>query len=223
MTKEFRESKQYDQWKKNGVFYFTRMNKNGTYAILNQTSQEESCETGVQIDADKALEYCCPHTQTYGCTRARIITYIDPALGKKLLFLANLVNLSALTVYMLYKNKWVLGPLFKRIKQNLEHTYFLPESEQGIKKRTCFALILNLIFSVVHKMTRRAEDFAIMVKLAAKNTGGYVGLAKFLQLSQRELINALDTIEKVQLERLVKIRGLVFRPPLKSALSPPIS
>ena len=209
--KGFQKFQQYDQWTKNGVFYVTRMNKNGKFTILNQRPLEESCPTGVQLDADIALEYYCPHTQTTKRTPARMIAYIDPASGKKLVFLTNLVNVSAMTVCMLYKNRWVIEPLFKQIKQNFELTYFLSESEEGIKTQIWVALILNLIFTVIHKMTREAEDFATMVKLAAKNTASYVSLVKFLELSQREWTDVLGNIEKVQLELFNQNKGVDFQ------------
>ena len=43
------------------------------------------------------------------------------------------------------------------------------------------ALILNLIFEVIHKQIKETEDFAEMVKIAVKNLCSYVGFVRFLQ------------------------------------------
>lgn len=40
-------------------------------------------------------------------------------------------------------------------------------------------MVLNLIFTVIHKMIKEAEDFATIVRVAAKNAGSYVSLIKF--------------------------------------------
>lgn len=70
--------------------------------------------------------------------------------------------------------------LFKQIKQNFELRYFLSDSENGIKIQIWVALILKLLFTVLHKRIKEAEDFSTMVMVAAKNLSSYVSLEKFL-------------------------------------------
>ena len=197
--KGFQKFQQYAEWTENEVFYLTRMNKNGTFKILKQRSLEESCEDGVQMDADIELEYTCKQTGAVRYTKARMVAYIDPESRKKLVFLTNMIDLKALTICLLYKNRWVIEPLFRQIKQNFELTYFLSDSPNGIKTQIWVAMILNLIFTVIHKMVKEAEDFSTMVKLAAKNTASYVSLIKFLQMSPIQISIALDDLRNVQL------------------------
>jgi len=197
--KGFQKFQQYAEWTENEVFYLTRMNKNGTFKILKQRSLEESCEDGVQMDADIELEYTCKQTGAVRYTKARMVAYIDPESRKKLVFLTNMIDLKALTICLLYKNRWVIEPLFRQIKQNFELTYFLSDSPNGIKTQIWVAMILNLIFTVIHKMVKEAEDFSTMVKLAAKNTASYVSLIKFLQMSPTQISIALDDLRNVQL------------------------
>jgi len=197
--KGFQKFQQYAEWTENEVFYLTRMNKNGTFKILKQRSLEESCEDGVQMDADIELEYTCKQTGVVRYTKARMVAYIDPESRKKLVFLTNMIDLKALTICLLYKNRWVIEPLFRQIKQNFELTYFLSDSPNGIKTQIWVAMILNLIFTVIHKMVKEAEDFSTMVKLAAKNTASYVSLIKFLQMSPTQISIALDDLRNVQL------------------------
>ena len=42
------------------------------------------------------------------------------------------------------------------------------------------ALILNLLFTVLHKGIKEAEDFSTMVMVAAKNLCAYVSRERFL-------------------------------------------
>ncbi|WP_332913675.1 transposase, partial [Algoriphagus boritolerans] len=110
----------------------------------------------------------------------RLVTYSDPESGEILEFITNLKGLDALTIALLYKNRWVIEVLFKQIKQNFELKYFLSDSENGIKIQIWVALILNLLFTVLHKRVKEAEDFSTMVMVAAKNLCSYVSLEKFL-------------------------------------------
>ncbi|WP_373493800.1 IS4 family transposase [Aquiflexum sp.] len=209
--KGFQKFRQYAEWTEQGVYFLTRMNKNAKFSILEQMPLEENCEVGVQMDAIVELEYTCGPTATNRRTKARMVAYIDPVSGKRLVFLTNLMDLKAMTVCMLYKNRWTIEPLFKQIKQNFELTYFLSDSENGIKTQIWIALILNLIFTVIHKMAKEAEDFATMVKLAAKHTASYVNLLGFLKMSSAQISDALDNLENVQLDLFGNNNGGTFQ------------
>ncbi|MCH7408493.1 IS4 family transposase [Belliella sp. DSM 111904] len=204
--KGFQKFSQYTEWTQNGVFFLTMMNKNARFTILEQRKLEETCESGVQMDAVIELEYLCGQKGTCR-TRARMVAYIDPASGKRMVFLTNLMDLKAMTVCMLYKNRWTIEPLFRQLKQNFELTYFLSDSENGIKSQIWIALILNLIFTVIHKMSKEAEDFSTMVKLAAKHTASYVNLLTFLRMSTTQISRKLDNLENVQLDLFAQNRG----------------
>jgi hypothetical protein len=208
--KGFQKFRQYAEWTNQGVFFLTMMNKNAKFRILEQRPLEENCETGVHMDAVIELEYTCREAGSCQRTKARMVAYIDPVSGKKLVFLTNLMELKAMTVCMLYKNRWTIEPLFRQIKQNFELTYFLSDSENGIKTQIWIALILNLVFTVIHKMAKEAEDFATMVKLAAKHTSSYVNLLAFLKMSNTQISDALDNLEIVQLNLFGQTNGGTF-------------
>lgn len=197
--KGFKKFKQYDQWTQNGIFYLTCMNKNARFQVKKQRPLEETSEVGVQMDCDILLEYKCEQQNQYKETTARMVAYIDPVSGKKLVFLTNQMNLKASTLCRLYANRWTIEPLFRQIKQNFELNYFLSDSPEGIKTQIWVALILNLIFTVIHKMIREAEDFRTMVRLAAKNTVSKIRLLTFLKMSNTQASSYLEELSKIQL------------------------
>src|SRR5690606_24349123 len=93
--KGFQKFAQYKQWNESGVFYVTRMNDNANFRILKQRPLEEACEDRVQLDADIELTYRCPKNKKDEMVQARMVAYIDPASGKKLVFLTNLLGVKA--------------------------------------------------------------------------------------------------------------------------------
>lgn len=116
--------------------------------------------------------------------RLRLVTYRDPVSGETLEFLTNMMGHTALTVSLLYKNRWDIELLFKQIKQNFELKYFLSDSENGIRSQIWVALILNLVFTVIHRRIKQAEDFSTLVQVAAKNLSSYIDLKLFLTHTQ---------------------------------------
>lgn len=158
------------------------------------------CLPAVGRDADILLEYVDRATGEVKNTKARLVAYVDPVSNKKFTFLTNLFDVSALTVCMLYKNRWVIEPLFKQLKQNFELTYFLSDHPEGIKTQIIIALILNLIFTVIHKMIKEAENFSTMRSIAAKNASSYVAFVAFLNSAGTFSQEILSDIGNVQLK-----------------------
>jgi hypothetical protein len=197
--KGFQKFSQYREWTENGVFFVTRMNKNCIYKVLNQRSLEHSIEEGVHIDSDIELTYTDKNKQKQ-TTIVRMVAYIDPETKKKLVFISNMFDLKADTICLLYKNRWTIEPLFKQIKQNFELTYFLSDSENGIKIQIWIALILNLLFTVVHKMIKEAEDFSTLVRVAAKNASSYVSLVGFFENIKDFVREIKRNLGKIQLD-----------------------
>lgn len=209
--KGFQNFNQYKQWNEAGVFYVTRMNENATFKIIKIHELEEIDEYGVIQDAEIELTYTSKTTSKKEVVMARMVNFLDPETGEKLSFLTNLEKVKPLTVCMLYKNRWTIEPLFKQLKQNFELTYFLSDSKEGIKTQIWIALILNLIFTVIHKRIKEAIDFTTMVKLAAKNTTSYVKFVAFLENPMMLIKQKVKNLEIVQLDLFKNKRGVGFQ------------
>lgn len=205
--KGFTKFSQYAEWTAAGIFYVTRLNKNAKFKIIKELPLAEINETGVIKDSIIELSYLSPLENKTISVQCRMVAFIDPASNKELVFVTNLLNVKALTVSLLYKNRWLIEPLFKQIKQNFELTYFLSESEEGIKSQIWIAMILNLIFTIIHKKIKEAEDFATMVKIAAKNLYSYVNFVLFLTDSSIVKKENRKILEKIQLSLFPKPEG----------------
>lgn len=116
-------------------------------------------------------------------------------------------DVSALTICILYKNRWIIEPLFRQIKQSFELTWFISDSQEGIKTQIIIALKLYLIFTVIHKMIKEAENFSTMVSLVAKNASSYVPFIKFLKRAGEFSKQILDDIKNVQLNLFEDSQG----------------
>lgn len=174
--KGFNRYAYFDIWTKSNRFFVTGLKENAKYEIV----EEKSVDFQEDIVSDQRIRLTYRHKQTSRTVELRLVSYRDPLTGAVLRFLTNLMDLKASTIALLYKNRWVIEVLFKQIKQNFELKYFLSDSENGIKIQIWVALILNLLFTVLHKRIGEAEDFSTMVMVAAKNLCSYINLEKFL-------------------------------------------
>lgn len=175
--KGFNRYAYFDKWTQKKRYFVTRLRENARYEIVG----ENVFDPLEDIVSDQRINLTYREKQTSRTVELRLISYRDPITGTILHFLTNLMDCKASTVALLYKNRWVIEVLFKQIKQNFELKYFLSDSENGIKIQIWMALILNLLFTVLHKRIKEAEDFSTIVMVAAKNLCSYINLEKFLK------------------------------------------
>jgi hypothetical protein len=170
----------FEKWSSSNRYFVTRKKDNARYEVI----RDFDCSHSPDIEKDQVILLRYRENGVSRTVEVRLVSYTDPQSGEKLEFISNLMGHEALTIAQLYKNRWVIEVLFKQIKQNFELKYFLSDSENGIKIQIWVALILNLMFTVLHKKIKEAEDFSTMVMVAAKNLSSYVSLEKFLLNSE---------------------------------------
>ena len=200
----------WSEWTDRGVFYVTRLNENAGYSVLSGQPNHISEYADGGIVSDQIINL----NPGQNALKARLIIYKDPESGKVLEFVSNMFDYMDTTIIQLYKYRWNIEVLYKRLKQNFELGYFYSDSSEGIKTQIWIALIANLLFTVIHKQCKEAEIFTTIVNLAAVNMGSYTSLIKIVK-SGRLAAEDRD-LEIVQLEIFKNIQGGLFRKPEKS-------
>jgi len=202
LDKGFNKYSYFDQLDKSERYFVTRKKANATYEML----QTKAVEQGSDIVKDEVILLKYRKLKIFRTVTLRLITFRDPINGEVLEFLTNLMEVSAQTIAQLYKNRWVIKVFFKQLKQNFELKYFLSDSENGIKSQIWVALIANLIFTVIERMTKKAEDFSTLVSIAAKNLCSYISFIQFLTCPQ-----LYESLWKCNEEDLAKMQLKIFK------------
>jgi hypothetical protein len=145
----------WGEWTRKGAYYVTRLNENADYEVLcgqpNHISQY--ADGGIISDQEILLD------PSGSAIRARLIVWKDPESAHVLKFVSNMFSYRDSTIILLYKYRWNIEVLFKRLKQNFELGYFFSDSSEGIKTQIWIALIANLLFSVIHRQCKESELF----------------------------------------------------------------
>lgn len=166
----------WNEWSEKGVYFVTRLNENADYQVLEGKLNHISDYADGGIISDQVI-MLNPSKEPL---MARLIIYKDPVSGKVLEFVSNMFEYSDSTVILLYKYRWNIEILFKQLKQNFELGYFYSDSLEGIKTQVWIALIANLLFSVIHRQCKQAEQFVTIVNMAAINMCSYISLIKLV-------------------------------------------
>lgn len=195
----------WSEWSGKGAYFVTRLNENADYQVLSGTPNHISDYAGGGVISDQMIVL----NPSESALTARLIVYKDPQSGNVLKFVSNMMDYQDTTVILLYKYRWNIEVLFKRLKQNFELGYFFSDSSEGIKTQIWVALIANLLFSVIHRQCKEAELFVTVVNLAAINMGSYTSLIKLIN---RGRITGIERdLKKMQLDLFDLRKGGVFQ------------
>ena len=101
----------------------------------------------------------------------RKVVYIDPETGKEYIFLTNDFDSDALTIALLYKNRWSIELFFKWIKQHLKIKRFWGRTENAVRIQIYCALITYCLVAIVqHDMKLERSIYEVLQILSISLT-----------------------------------------------------
>lgn len=195
----------WKEWSQAGAFFVTRLNENADYDVISGQSNDIIQYANGGVISDQVIRL----NPQGSALKARLIVWKDPQSGNVLKFVSNMFDYEDQTIILLYKYRWNIEILFKQLKQNFELGYFYSDSSEGIKSQIWIVLIVNLLFSVIHRQCKEAETFVTLVSLAATNMGSYTSLIKIVRLGN--LTNTERDLKIVQLNLYDIIQGGVLQ------------
>jgi hypothetical protein len=165
----------YSKLSKDNIFFVTRQNENAVYQFMDSLSQPGSDTEPLKKDYHihiirKDLNLCL-----------RRIVWFDSERNKTFVFLTNNFQWPASMIAALYKKRWQIETLFKRLKQNFCIKYFLGDSANAIKTQVWVCLIAHLILKVIQLQAKRRWAFSNLAALIKYHLMSYIKLFEFLK------------------------------------------
>lgn len=183
LDKGYNNYAHYQKWTGQQVTFITRMNDNAAIRVERQRDlSENQRKLGVLADQEVVLANTSNNTTTP--LKARLVHFHDAQKGRDFIFLTNDLSHAPATIAALYKRRWQIELLFKRLKQGYPLRAFLGESPNAIKIQIWCALIADLLVKVVKDKVERAAKrrwaFSNITTIIRQHLGTYVDLVRFL-------------------------------------------
>jgi len=184
--KGYNDYDQYEKWSKQGVSFVTRLRASASYQVLSERKvSENQYHAGVLKDQIIFLGHQYHDKVTR--LKARLVTYLDPETGKQFQFLTNHTRFLATTIAAIYKRRWQIEILFKRINQNYPLRYFLGDNQNAIKIQIWCALIVDLLLKYIRKQLKRKWAFANLTSMIRLHLMTYISLTQFLNNPEKAI------------------------------------
>jgi len=157
---------QFALWTDRQVYFVTRLKKNAVYEIIEvkRTHYRKKGKAKVLRDEIVELTY---HPEdgdgkrqltVFKKIQLRKVCYQDEK-NRYFEFLTNNFEITAEEVAFLYKKRWGIELLFKKMKQNFQLHYFYGENENAIRTQVWCTLIAQLLLTVIQKIAQTKKAF----------------------------------------------------------------
>ena len=183
---------QFALWTTQQVYFVTRMKKNAVYTVIEvkRTHYRKKGQAKVLSDEIIELEYH-PEDEngkqdlkTKLKMKLRKVSYQDEQ-NRYYDFLTNNFDISAEDVAFLYKKRWGIEILFKKMKQNFQLHYFYGENENAIYTQVWCTLIAQLLLTVTQKIAQAKKAFSVVASLVRIHLISMLDVNELLRSTKR--------------------------------------
>ena len=168
----------FDKWNKDEIFFVTRLKNNAKETLIKEFDLLEATPDNILRDAKIALQYKDKQGQEKQ-VELRLVSFYHQEKNKVYYFLTNLFELPAEQIAMLYKKRWEIELLFKKIKQNFPLQYFYGDNQNAIQIQIWCTLIALLLISFMKKQLTKSWSFSNLISLMQKHLFSYVKFVDF--------------------------------------------
>ena len=183
---------QFALWTTQQVYFVTRMKRNAVYTVLEvkRVHYRKKGQAKVLRDETIELEYHPEgedgkrDTKTKLKIKLRKVSYQDEQ-NRYYDFLTNNFDISGEDVAFLYKKRWGIEILFKKMKQNFQLHYFYGESENAIYTQVWCTLIAQLLLTVTQKIAQAKKAFSVVATLVRIHLISNLDVNELLRNKQR--------------------------------------
>ncbi len=186
---------QFAIWTSQAVYFVTRIKKNAVYSVI-EVLREHTKEKGkamvlreeiIEIEYTPEDKNGKKLTKEKKKLRLKKVCYQDEK-NRYYEFISNSMDSTAEEIAFLYKKRWGIELLFKKMKQNFQLHYFYGENENAIRTQVWCTLIAQLLLTVVQKMAQTKKAFSVVASLIRIHLISLLDVFQLLRSTKRDYL-----------------------------------
>ena len=103
-------------------------------------------------------------------------------------FLRDINDSTAEEIAFLYKKRWGIELLFKKMKQNFQLHYYYGENENAIRTQVWCTLNAQLLMTAIQKMAQTKKAFSVVASLVRLHLNSLLDVFELLRSTKREYL-----------------------------------
>jgi len=196
---------QFALWTKKQVYFVTRLKKNAIYKIIETKRYHYRKRGQAKVLRDDIIELTYhpedqngrKQTHIKETIRLRKVRYQDEK-NRLFEFLTNNFDISAEEVAFLYKKRWGIEIMFKKMKQNFQLHYFYGENVNAIYTQVWCTLIAQLLLTVLQKQAQTKKAFSVVASLVRIHLISFLNVYELLRSTNRSFNKKNTGVDEYQ-------------------------
>ncbi len=185
--KAYNHYKLFAKWTEKQIWFVTRMKDNAVYEVVQIIHETVIPEGKAGVLKEEKINPCYKESAKSKDVKTlllRRITYRDDK-GRLYVFITNNMALTDQDIADIYKQRWQIELLFKKMKQNFQLHCFYGESENAIRLQIWCTLIAQLLLTVLQRKTKTKKAFSTVACIVRQHLLSYLNLEELLLNSKR--------------------------------------
>lgn len=166
--KAYNYYRQFAKWTEEKIYFVTRQKDNAVCRVLETIMEKELHKGEFGVYKEEIIELIYKENKEEKQLKLRRISYRDDR-NRQFVFITNNFEITAEEVAFIYKRRWQIELLFKKMKQNFQLHYFYGENENAIRTQVWCTLIAQLLLTVLQKMANVKKAFSTIATLVRIN------------------------------------------------------
>jgi hypothetical protein len=183
---------QFALWTERNVFFVTRQKKNAIFNVIKILRTHTKIKDKAMVLREEIIELEYSPEDEKGKKRTKMksklqlkkVCYQDEK-NRYYEFITNSMDTSAEEIAFLYRKRWGIELLFKKMKQNFQLHYFYGESENAIRTQVWCTLIAQLLMTVIQIQAKTKKAFSVVASLIRIHLISLLNVYQLLRSTQR--------------------------------------
>ena len=182
--KAYNYYQQFAKWTKDEIYFVTRQKTNAVYEVIKKVSSVRAKKDTARVIREELIEINYKMGKEIMVLELRRVCYQDE-MNRAYVFLSNNMTISAEEIALIYRKRWGIELLFKKMKQNFQLHYFYGENENAIRTQVWCTLIAQLLLSVLQQKANVKKAFSTVATMVRIHLVSMLDVNELLQNTKR--------------------------------------
>lgn len=182
--KAYNYYRQFAEWSAKNIWFVTRQKSNAVYEVVETISEIVLAAGDPGVWKEELIELTYGKQTDKQKLRLRRVCYRDEK-RREYVFISNNTEIAAEEIALIYKKRWGIELLFKKMKQNFQLHYFYGENENAIRTQIWCTLIAQLLLTVLQNKASIKKAFSTVATLVRINLVSLLDVIELLRSTSR--------------------------------------
>lgn len=156
------------------------------YRVIKKVSHRKKSKNIAKVTGEEWITVSYKKGKEEKTLQLRRICYQDEQ-NRKYVFISNNLTITAEEIALVYKKRWGIELLFKKMKQNFQLHYFYGENENenAIRTQVWCTLISQLLLTVLQQKAKVKKAFSTVVTMVRIHLVSMLDVYELLQNTKR--------------------------------------